>query len=882
MVEKLAPLPGTKPLMISMREMDTLGLKTGPGLKDTIDFKLFEKQAVLDEIAQVGFMCPFHAIRADIAKLECAELLLVADRDEVYGENWFVCVRQAAYDAQMALISERLAAAEAAAESKDVDEKPSADELLEMIQYEDKPFVAHPWVSSTSDETHDQVRALTVRAARPVISMSITRRTEEFNADYKFSDRDADQCFVECRQHKDPNYDLSRAEQDIGLQGIPDLVENATQTSWFRAVNSALQYEPIKAPSEACERELQSSRLQTFLANVLPHMEEALQQNETLDIFLDPLQTILEEETGGQHKTENSIKELRTFTDLIYSKNKMLPSIDWHPKKTGVIAVAASTNASFSKREDATDKVEGSYVLIWNFADLIHPQLMIEAPQDVMAVRFNPTQPGIIAGGLFNGQVCVWDISKAEAQMTKKKQKSSHASEETTKAIPPVKPLHTSYIDLSHRRSVADLVWLPAGMEITNRGHLISTPDTVSHQFLTVAGDGQVCFWDLRFKDPKYRMANHNRIKAEKSQAKANKDAKDTGPVEVLFTPLYSIALTKVDGAGELGLKCIVMEKAKDDQPSSRLYCGTEEGEFLLADWRPHASKDDDGPSSSNNLSEDSVEYVQWACHDHFRTTVSLSRSPFFPHILLTVSEANFHIWNVAGGSSSNTPIFISPFSLAPLMCGCFSPTRPGVLYIGKADGVLEVWDLLDQSHRASFSCSIAACSLTTLEFRQTQVAAPAPAPTVNAANAMGKTQAAPVANAATQAPKQQLLAVGDVNGNLHILEIPRTLSRGSAGERQIIEGYFKREIARVKAVAEYADTAMRAANVIANAASNNGNSTNNNNNNGASTPASTTKPPATADAEDDLFKKMEKEFRQELGIDDKYIEQLMKSKQTN
>jgi hypothetical protein len=70
--------------------------------------------------------------------------------------------------------------------------------------------------------------------------------------------------------------------------------------------------------------------------------------------------TIEEEDisSGGQHKNaENSIKELRTFTDLIYSKNKTLPSIDWHPKKIGIIAVAAATNASFSKRDDAIDKV---------------------------------------------------------------------------------------------------------------------------------------------------------------------------------------------------------------------------------------------------------------------------------------------------------------------------------------------------------------------------------------------------------------------------------------------------------------------------------------------------------------------------------------------
>ncbi|CAK4624064.1 hypothetical protein LEN26_006346 [Aphanomyces euteiches] len=879
MTEKQLPPPGTRPLMISMREMDTLGLKTGPGLKDTIDYKVFDKQTILDEIAKIGFMCPFHEHRAEIAKLEIPELLLVADRDELYGENWLLCVRQEGYQAQMAIITQRQQGLEAA-EADSKSETKEEDEMLSII-YEDKPIIARPWESSTSEDTHETVRMLSIHQSRPLITMTVTRHAKEFNADYKFSDRDADQCFVECRQHKDPNYDLTRMEQDVGLQGIPELIDNATQTSWFRAVNSALQYEPIKFANDLREREMQSTRMQHFLATVLPRMEEALQQNETLDIVLDPLAILAEEEmaAGGQHKSESNIKELRTFTDLIYSKNKTLPSIDWHPKKSGVVAVAAATNSSFSKRADATDKVDGSYVLMWNFADLIHPQLMMEAPQDVMAVRFNPTQPGIVAAGLFNGQVCVWDISKAEGQVAKKKTKSSghHRTADSTKdepqkAMPPVKPIYISYIDLSHRRPVADLQWLPPGLEINNRGHLTPSQDQLTHQFITIAGDGQVCFWDLRFKDPKYRMLNHGRIKQDKTMQKAAKDGKEIPP-EVLFTPLYSITLTKVDGAGELGLKCITIERTKDDQPSSRFFCGTEEGELMLADWRPRASKDDDNSSSNNN--EDSVEYVQWACHDHFRTTTSLSRSPFFPYILLTVSESNFHIWNVnhSGSPSTNTPIFISPFSLAPLTCGCFSPTRPGVIYIGKADGVLEVWDLLDQSHRPSFSSSIAACSLTTLEFRPA-----GPVNTTQAATSSATTSAAmsgpgvkPNNNAMTtnvplqQAPKQQLLAVGDINGNLHILEVPRTLSRGSTGERGVIESYFKREIVRVKAVLEYADAGARAMNVALN---------------GQAPPppttAATSTKPANSNAEDDLFLKLEKEFKVELGIDDHYIEQLL------
>lgn len=64
--EKLPAPDGTRPMMISMREMDTLGLKTGSGLRETVEFKLFSKGEILDQINQMGFMCPFHEFRSEI------------------------------------------------------------------------------------------------------------------------------------------------------------------------------------------------------------------------------------------------------------------------------------------------------------------------------------------------------------------------------------------------------------------------------------------------------------------------------------------------------------------------------------------------------------------------------------------------------------------------------------------------------------------------------------------------------------------------------------------------------------------------------------------------------------------------------------------------
>ncbi|KAG7384859.1 WD repeat-containing protein 63 [Phytophthora pseudosyringae] len=887
------PAPeGTRPMLISMREMETLGLKTGSGLRETVEFKVLTRQEVLDQIAQVGFMSPFHEFRAEIAKVAAGDdILIVADPNETYGENWLLCLTRRAFDAQMELIKrreqDRLDAL--AAQEKEADAAADANDMSKIV-YEDKPMLSRPWTSATARESHDDVEALSVKLSRPLvtrITMSVTKMSDELNADYKFSDRDADQCFVEWRQHKDPNYELTRMEQDVGLQGTPPLVDGTTQTSWFRSVNSALQYEPIVMEPAERRTEMDSDKVQAFLARVLPRVERALQQNETLDVFLDPFAHLLEEEDAslGNKNNENAMRELRSFTDLVYSKNKTLPAIDWHPRRHGVIAVAAAANASFARRLDLLDTVDSSFILIWNFVDLIHPQIMLESPQDVLSMRFNPAAPHLVAAGLYNGQVLVWDFSKAEHLLSKMKttkttsgsggagagtaagssaaasssSKGGRGEDDAHKQVPPVKPLYVSYIDVSHRRPVADLQWLPAGVEVNSRGHVVASTGADAgavNQFVTIAADGQVSFWDLRFKDPKYRGMTRAKVDKTGTAAASSKDG--AAAPDVHFVPIYSISLAKIDSPGELSLQTLWLEKTREESGAgggeggsggvlpltSKFYCGTEEGEFVYADWRPHApakgggNKGDDGGARGG---DEGVEYVQWLCRDHSRPILGLCASPFFPSIFLTASESHFHLWNVsqqfeAGdnanpSAASNGPIFVSPLTPSAITCVAFSPSRPGVVFLGKADGMLEVWDFLDQSHRSSLSIGVTACALTSIEFRPQLVTSNNPSGN-NAASASAASGAAAggggagagrakVADAGAGARsrvgpgapaggggigtgptniKQQLVAVGDQIGNLHILEVPRTLSRPTSGERAAMEAYFKRESERMKA----------------------------------------------------------------------------------
>ena len=70
--EKLPPPEGTRPMMISMREMESLALKTGSGLRETVEYKVFNKAEIMEQITQMGFMCPFHEFRVELAVSVCA------------------------------------------------------------------------------------------------------------------------------------------------------------------------------------------------------------------------------------------------------------------------------------------------------------------------------------------------------------------------------------------------------------------------------------------------------------------------------------------------------------------------------------------------------------------------------------------------------------------------------------------------------------------------------------------------------------------------------------------------------------------------------------------------------------------------------------------
>ena len=758
-------------------------------MNNMIKYKLFNKAEMLDEVEKLGFMSDWHPEQKVIEAYDGEEILVIWDPKQKYGDSWIWCTTEAAKAAQMAVYEaeeqaerDRLAAI-AAEEARIAAEEEAARNAV----FEDKPMYARPYVSGTTAETIEDLRALNVPLDRPLFGCAVQRPLHSFGHVCQFGDRDADnEKYLEFRAQKNPEFDMLCMLKDIGLQASSRSGQMATQTTWYRPVNKAVQYTPEPPRND----DGASKRLAQFLADKRPVLEEALQKNETVEIFGDAFVGVGDDEAASGAQEVNELKELRTFNDIMYSKNMSLAAVDWHPKRRRMIGVAPVRNLTFDARVDQSGKAVTAYILIWDFVDLIHPQLMLQSPHEILTFRFNKWNPNIVAAGCLNGQVLVWNIKDEMEKLTRRQHRSSTArsvtqngaggeEEEEDAKQPPILPISTSHIDSTHKKMVADLHWLAPNSQINFRGQILAEEhlSDTSHQFMTVAGDGQCLVWDTRFQAISEGQLPH----VMKPRGGGEKPGKDGLPVEAPWRPLFRMQLKRLEGVGELSLCCstVVFGDASDAPDGvdrrSQLFASSEEGEIVFADWRPPKPAAAAGKSGDDKDDDDggneTPEYVQWMSPDHARPAVALQPSPFFNDLIVSVGDWNFQLWKLG----HQAPIFTSPPATERLTHGCWSPTRPGMLFMARDDGLVDVWDLTDSSYIPSVQLLAAPTRITAMEFL-------------------------PPANLAA---KQQLLAVGDKVGNLHIFEVPRTLWRSATNEKSLMEAFVAREVSRVQYVSE-------------------------------------------------------------------------------
>ncbi|NWS45460.1 WDR34 protein, partial [Probosciger aterrimus] len=92
-------------------------------------------------------------------------------------------------------------------------------------------------------------------------------------------------------------------------------------------------------------------------------------------------------------------------------QNLQVTSVSWN-------ATGSVVACSYGRLDNGDWSTEKSYVCTWNLdrrgLNPKHPDLVVDVPSSVMCLAFHPSQPSLIAGGLFSGELVVWDTSRTE------------------------------------------------------------------------------------------------------------------------------------------------------------------------------------------------------------------------------------------------------------------------------------------------------------------------------------------------------------------------------------------------------------------------------------------------------------------------------------
>jgi len=190
----------------------------------------------------------------------------------------------------------------------------------------------------------------------------------------------------------------------------------------------------------------------------------------------------------------------------------------------------------------------------------------------------------------------------------------------------------------------------------------------------------------------------------------------------------------------------------RTDAGATRFLIGTEQGTMMAVERK--AKKDQESQKSIKAMyGVDSGR--------HHGPVYSVERNPLFPKFILTVGDWACNIWN----EDIKTPIMSSPYDPAYLTCGAWSPTRPGVFFTTKKDGVMDVWDYYFKQTEPVVAFKMGEQPLTTLGVQSSG----------------------------------RMVATGAQDGSCTVLQLCPSLAEPTPNEKPAITGMFDREMNREK-----------------------------------------------------------------------------------
>ncbi|XP_008404435.1 dynein axonemal intermediate chain 3 isoform X2 [Poecilia reticulata] len=678
------------PLVLTSATQELFNCRIDEDVSEKRPFKLLKRDDIIDDMKTRAAISDFSPVKHAVLDYPEEEMLLVFDSNLTYGQCFYLVLTP---------------------ETKErILKTPEAEELLES---ERRPKL---WISLGSEKEIEEP----IKETREKLRLKL-RVDREAQSEVCFSDRDCAESkdgHLECTSYEDSKFKIKKLMSDCAVQAVPTLQTNSCQTMRMVPKDTFTQYEPREFSTKEREKILKELNLRDFCERQVPRMLFALQQEEIRNVFLDDWKALATgvETCDWSGQVSDTLVLHQVFTDQKFAKNKTISCLNWHPTINGVVAVALT-----KRHGELAETSSPPLIVFYSFSDPSNPQFLLECPDDILAFQFSPSNPNIIVGGCLNGQILLWDISahviyiQATQPGSRKDPTSSDKFDlnDSKENIPIVRFCAVSALESSHKAPVTDVQWLPPTFEITMLGLPVENKQKVSVQIITCSPDCSLRFWDVRLP------AVFTNTPGESTPAVENKTQMTTCSVPETFKhldrtwkPLLRVSLSKVETKGEYvpmkfsfenviaptdikgtevlpdysQLMLPASEKLKEmDSINTKFFVGTENGEIIYSDWKMES--DDSGRPHNSK---------PFACFNtHHWLVNTVQRSPFFKDILLTTGGWNFAIWKEG---VMDGPLVASQYFEQECTVGCWSLSRPAVFFIGKADGSVEIWDMLKNS----------------------------------------------------------------------------------------------------------------------------------------------------------------------------------------
>ncbi len=222
-----------------------------------------------------------------------------------------------------------------------------------------------------------------------------------------------------------------------------------------------------------------------------------------------------------------------------------------------------------------------------------------------------------------------------------------------------------------------------------------------------------------------------------------------------LEEPLDSITLTSTNGTmgGKTTLGGSSLEYNTEAGPTKYLV-GTQQGSVVSVNLR-------------NRKLNNGISLFDEGAGKHHGQIYSIQRNPTHNKFFMSIGDWTAKIWS----EDLKTPIVTTKYHDSYLTGGCWSPTRVGVFFVISMDGFLNVWDFFHRQNEIVYSHKIGNAALSSI-------------------GVQGNTQSG-----------GKLVAVGDANGAVSLLELCDSLAVPQYGEKAAINAMFERETRREKSL---------------------------------------------------------------------------------